>query len=170
VSRPGETPPERARHTIQDRKIMFIIAWNPLKFPLIVALPEGHPFDAEYYRDHILAALVQFQPEDDGKQFIVHADDARTHTAQKYRTLYEENGLRLPPHPPHSSDLAPSDFFMFGYVKERLKGMMFPLYEELLDIIGEVVTSIESKTLTAVFEHWMERQEWAFKNTGDYYP
>jgi hypothetical protein len=26
----GETPPKRARHTIQDRKIMVIIAWNPL--------------------------------------------------------------------------------------------------------------------------------------------
>jgi hypothetical protein len=27
-------------------------------------------------------------------------------------------------------------------------------YEELLDAIGEVVTGIESETLTAVFEHW----------------
>jgi hypothetical protein len=28
--RPEETPPESARHTIQDRKIMVTIAWNPL--------------------------------------------------------------------------------------------------------------------------------------------
>jgi hypothetical protein len=48
--------------------------------------------------------------------------------------------------------------------------MVFPSYEELLDAIGEVVTNIESETLTAVFEYWMERPEWVFKNNGDYYP
>jgi hypothetical protein len=54
----------------------------------------------------------------------------------------EENGLRLAPHPLYSPDLAPSGFFLFGYVKERLKGMVFPSYEELLDEIGEVVTGL----------------------------
>jgi hypothetical protein len=56
--RPGETPPEMARHTIQDRKIMVAITWNPLGFPLIVALPRVPTFNAEYYRDNILAALT----------------------------------------------------------------------------------------------------------------
>jgi hypothetical protein len=35
--------------------------------------------------------------------------------------------------------------------------MAFPSSDELLGTIGEVVTGIESETLTAVFEHWMER-------------
>jgi hypothetical protein len=48
--------------------------------------------------------------------------------------------------------------------------MVSPSYEELLDAIGEVVTGIESETLTAVFEPWMERLEWMSKNNGDYYP
>jgi hypothetical protein len=39
-----------------------------------------------------------------------------------------------------------------------------------LDAIGEMVIGIESETLTAVFEHWMERLEWVSKNNGDYYP
>jgi hypothetical protein len=68
------------------------------------------------------------------------------------------------------ADLAPSDFFLFSYAKERLKGMVFPSYEELLDAIGEVVTGIKSETLTAVFEHWMERLEWVSQSNGDYYP
>jgi hypothetical protein len=59
------------------------------------------------------------------------------------------------------TDLAPSDFFLFGYVKEHLKGMAFLSYEGLLDAIGE---------MAVVFEHWMERLEWVSKNNGDYYP
>jgi hypothetical protein len=35
------------------------IGWNPLGFPLIVALPKGRTFNAEYYYDNILAALTQ---------------------------------------------------------------------------------------------------------------
>jgi hypothetical protein len=46
---------------------------------------------------------------------------------------------------------------------------MFPSDEELLDAISEVVTGIESETLIAVFEHWMERLECVSKNNGDYY-
>jgi histone-lysine N-methyltransferase SETMAR len=149
---------------------MVTIAWNPLGFPLIVALPKGCTFNAEYYRDNILAPLTQFQPEDDGRKFAVHADNATVHTAQKWRTFCEENELRLAPHPTYSPYLALSNFFLFSYVKERLKGMVFPSYEELLDAIGKVVTGIESETLTAVFEHWMERLEWMSKNNGDYYP
>jgi hypothetical protein len=48
--------------------------------------------------------------------------------------------------------------------------MVFPSYEELLDPIDELVTFIESETLTSLFEHWMERLEWVSKNNGDYYP
>jgi hypothetical protein len=47
---------------------------------------------------------------------------------------------------------------------------VFPSYEELLNAIGEVVAGIESETLTAVFEHWIESLEWVSKNNGDYYP
>jgi transposase len=137
---------------------------------LIVALPNGRTFNAEYYRDNILATLIQLHPEDDRRKLVVHADNASAHTAQKCQTFCEENGLRLAPHPSYSSVLAPSDFFLFGYVKERLKRMVFPSYEELVDAIGEVVTGIESETLTAVFEHWTERLEWVSKNNGDYYP
>jgi transposase len=122
-------------------------------FPLIVALPNGRTLNAEYYCNNVLAALTQLQPEDDGRKFVVHADNAKAHTAQKCRTFCEENVLRLAPHPPYSPDLTPSDFFLFDYVKERLKGMVSPSCEELLDAICEVVTSIESEALTAVFEH-----------------
>jgi hypothetical protein len=149
---------------------MVTIAWNPLGFLLIVALPKWRTFNAEYYRDNILAALTQLQPENDGRKLVVHANNARVHIAQKCWTFCEENGLWPPPHPPYSPDLAPFDFFLFGYVKERLKGMVFPSCEESLCAIGEVMTGLESETLTTVFEHWMERLRWMSKNNGDYSP
>jgi hypothetical protein len=109
--RPGETPPESRSHAIQDRKIMVTIAWNPLGFPLIVVPPNGCTFNAGSYRDNILAALTQLQLEDDGRKLIVHADNARAHTAQKYRTFCEEmdrGSLRI--HPTHLISHQPTSF------------------------------------------------------------
>jgi hypothetical protein len=108
---PGETPPERARHTIQDGKIMVAIAWNPLKCPLIVALPKVRTFNAEYYPDNILAALPQLQPEDDGPKLAVHADNARDHNAQKYRTFAKKMDCgSLPIYPTHLISRHPTSF------------------------------------------------------------
>jgi hypothetical protein len=61
--RPDEEPPERARHTIQDQKIMVTITWNLLGFPVVDALPKRRIFNEEYYLDNILRALVSFLPE-----------------------------------------------------------------------------------------------------------
>jgi hypothetical protein len=37
----------------------------------------------------------------------------------------EELGFTLAPQPPCSPDLAPDDFFLFGYLKQHLEGKYF---------------------------------------------
>jgi hypothetical protein len=39
------------------------------------------------------------------------------------------------PHPPYNPDLAPSDFWLFGYVKTGLVGQRFEEPEELLEAV-----------------------------------
>jgi hypothetical protein len=73
-------------------------------------------------------------------------------------------------HPPYYPDLAPSDFFLFGYLQAKLQGMEFLSHLKLLEAIHTMVIGIGSDTLNAVFEEWMERVEWVSKNNGDYYP
>jgi histone-lysine N-methyltransferase SETMAR len=168
--RPDEEPPERARHTIQHKKLMVTIAWNALGFHVLDALPKGRIFNAEYYLDNILTALVSFLPEAGEEQLVVHADNARPHTARKSRTFCEENRLRLATRPPYSPDLAPSNFFLFRHVKNHLQGMTFSTGEELLTGIHEGLADITAETLQGIFEHWMQRLECVSQNNGDYYP
>jgi hypothetical protein len=107
----GETPPERAMNTIQDRKIMVTIAWNPLGFPLIVALTKERTFNAEYYRNNILVALTQLQPEEDGRKLIVQSDNARAHTAQNVEFFAKKMDCgSLPIHPTHLISHHPTSF------------------------------------------------------------
>jgi hypothetical protein len=77
-----EQPPERPRHAIQGPKMM-IIAWNPLGFHLLGALPKSNIFHAECYRVNSLTKLLPLRSEIDEGRLVTHADNARPHTARK---------------------------------------------------------------------------------------
>jgi hypothetical protein len=126
--------------------MMVTIAWNSLGFPLLDALPKGNPFDAEYYRVNIRTELLPLRPQGNGRRLVIHADDARPHTVRKCRAFCEENRRRLVVHPPDSSNLASSDFFLFGHIKHCLQGIAFPPREELLAAIHEIVVAIPRPT------------------------
>jgi histone-lysine N-methyltransferase SETMAR len=111
--------------------MMVTIAWNPLGFHLLDALPKGNTFNAKYYRVNLLTKLLPLRPQVDGRRPVIHAGNARPHMARKCRAFCEENLLRLAMHPAYSPDLAPSDFFLFGHIKHCLHGIAFPSREEL---------------------------------------
>jgi hypothetical protein len=61
------------------------------------------------------------------------------------------------PHPPYSPILAPSDFYLFNHLKERLQGQHFEDGDQLFDAIMALTGTIEKVILQRVFLEWMER-------------
>jgi histone-lysine N-methyltransferase SETMAR len=139
--------------------MMVTIPWNPLGFHWLEALPKANTFNAEYYRVNIFTELLPFRPQIDGRRLVIHADNAKSHTTRKCRAFCQENRLRLAVHPPYSPDLAPSDFFLFGHIKHYLQGIAFPLHEESLAAIHEILGAIARPTLEDGFRHCVERLE-----------
>ena len=56
---------------------------------------------------------------------IFFQDNARPHTAARTLAKIEDLGWKLLTHPPYSPDLAPSDFHLFGPLKESMRGIHF---------------------------------------------
>jgi hypothetical protein len=50
-------------------------------------------------------------------------DDSPIHRSKAVMERIEVIPLELAPHPHYSPDLAPSDFFLFGYIKQKLPVM-----------------------------------------------
>jgi hypothetical protein len=63
--------------------MMLTPAWTPLGLHLLDALSKGNIFNAEYCRINILTELLPLRPEVDGRRLVIHADNARPHTARK---------------------------------------------------------------------------------------
>jgi histone-lysine N-methyltransferase SETMAR len=71
------------------------------------------------------------------------------------------------PHPPYSPDLAPSAFFLFGYVKGKLMRYRAETPSEFLVRIRIILAEIPRETLNAVFLEWMERLQKCVQVDGE---
>jgi hypothetical protein len=75
--------------------------------------------------------------------------------------------MKQAPYPPYSPDLASSDFFLFGYVKEKLMGCRVETASELVRF-QVILAEISRETLNAAFREWMERLEKCVQVDGKY--
>ena len=66
-----------------------------------------------------------------------HQDNARSYTAWKTMETISQFGWMQLPHPPYNSDLAPSDFHLFGSLKEFRHGTKYSSDDEVKHIISK---------------------------------
>jgi histone-lysine N-methyltransferase SETMAR len=57
--------------------------------------------------------------------WFFHHDNSPAHRCKVCTEYLPSTGLKVLEHPPYSPDLAPCDFALFPYVKNRLKGRWF---------------------------------------------
>jgi histone-lysine N-methyltransferase SETMAR len=121
---------------------------------------KSRKFNEDYYVAEIFEPLSQWrsiEAASNERKLLVHADNARPHSAKSSTQYFNENRTKSAPHPPYSPDLAPSDFYLFGYVKRCLAGLSFEDAHQLLAAIEAVLHGIEKVTLQALFLEWMGR-------------
>ena len=114
---------------------MLIIFWNPNGFLLVDALDDDRVYNADYFINEILGEIIsrtEYDGEISNKKLMLHFDNARPHNAKKVTPFLDQNGINIAPHPPYSPDIPPSDFFLFGYIKNRLQEFDFDCVEDLL--------------------------------------
>jgi hypothetical protein len=89
--------------SVQCKKLMITIVcvWNPTGFHVTCALPKGCKFNSSYYQSDIIGPLSEWPSEQAGAAsatLIVHADNARLHTAAAAASqqFMEENEMARP--------------------------------------------------------------------------
>jgi histone-lysine N-methyltransferase SETMAR len=150
---------------------MVTIFWNPGRFHLVNILPKGFKFNASYYVTQILDLLSRWRRTQVGRtnrKLIVHADNARPHTAETTWQFMEQNLMQRAPHPAYSPDLAPSDYYLFGYVKQLLSVCQFADQDSLLQAASNILVGIEKVTLENVFHNWVKRPCQCSATGGEY--
>ena len=73
------------------------------------------------------------------KGIFLQQNNARVPTCKVAMDAVERNGYQLIPHPAYSPDLAPSDFFLFPYLKKDIRGLHFRSDEDVVTAVEEWV-------------------------------
>jgi hypothetical protein len=103
-----------------------------------------------------------------GREFLVHADNARPHTAKLSTQHFNENRMKSAPHPPYCPNLASSHIYLFWYVKRYLAGLSLEDANQLLAAVEGVLEGTEKVTLQAVFLEWMDQLRKGIATNGEF--
>jgi hypothetical protein len=81
----------------------------------------------------------------------VHLDRYRVLSSNVPSRSFDKISLVTVRHPPYNPDLAPSDFWLFGYITATLRGRVFNDVYEFLEAVLEFLNEIHPSELQPVF-------------------
>jgi histone-lysine N-methyltransferase SETMAR len=123
-------------------------------------LPTNASFKSTYFCELIVPRLAGAAfPGQAGQRkrgVYLHMDNTRPHNSRKSLHCVADNQFKRIPHSPYSPDIAPSDSYLFGTVKQRLQTCKGRSFEELQENVHEILSLIGPDELEATMRAWME--------------
>ena len=129
------------RRSVRQRsagKIMATVFRDIEGVILVNFMPKGTTINADVYIDNLRklkARLRRVRPYLDMSKVLLQHDNARSHTSLKTREVIASFGWTTVTHPPYSPDLAPSDYHLFGPLKEGVRGKHFISNQEVKNAV-----------------------------------
>jgi hypothetical protein len=99
----------------------------------------------------------------------LHFDNSPYHTPDEVMEEISRFLCRRVPHPPYSLDLAISDFYLFGRLKERLAGVAAIDVTDLQNEVTRILAKCSEEEKVRAFDHWIERCASVPSRDGEYF-
>ncbi len=157
--RSTEQRPRKAKRQRADRKTMLTAFFDVKGVVLAEFLPPGESVEQESYietlkrlrenihrrRPNLWGKVRRGQP----RPFLLHHDNASSHTGILTLAYIGENNMEMLAHPPYSPDLAPCDFFLFPRLKNELRGHRFRTIPDLQVAVQRTLRNIPPEDFEA---------------------
>ncbi len=101
-------------------------------------------------------------------QVLLQHDDARPHTSLRTSEAIASFGWTVLPHPVFSLDLAPSDYHLFGPLKDGLRGRHFKDDEEVKDAVRKWLYRRDKRFYRDGMSALVNRWRKCVESDGDY--
>jgi histone-lysine N-methyltransferase SETMAR len=138
-------PPKKFRVQASAGKLMATVFWDAKGVIHIDYVPPKTTITGQYYAELLMRLRESMIEKRRGMMrhgvLLLH-DNSPCHKANVAQAALRKAGFEELPHPPYSPDLAPSDFYLFRYLKPHLKGKRFGDDDE-----------VKQET-----QHWLEEQ------------
>ena len=117
---------------------------------------------------HLRDVVCRKRPELwENQTWMLYHNNAPAHALLLIRSYLAKHQRSVVPHPPHSPDLTPADFFLLPKLQTTLKGRHFQTIEIQENAIREL------RAITGVFQEafqqWKKCWEQCIASRGDYF-
>lgn len=157
----------------KSRKTMVTIFFNIDGLQLLDVKPKGIKINADYFIENIISPLESLEITEKAKiqkqAMYLHYDNSPVHTAVKVKNYLDTTSFTLMPHPCYSPDLAPSDFGIFGTMKNSFIGQDFESEEALIEAIYNFFENLPNDFWKKIFKEWKIRLRECIEANGDYF-
>jgi hypothetical protein len=102
-----------------------------------------------------------------GRNIIILHDNARPHAARLTSEAIAKMGWEVLPHPSYSPDLAPSDYHLFGFVKDQLRGQRYETTEAIQKAVRQCLRMAGTEFYRRGIFKLPERWEKCVQRSGD---
>ncbi|UYV75280.1 hypothetical protein LAZ67_12003281 [Cordylochernes scorpioides] len=158
---PHEPRPKKARQVRSNGKVLLTVFFDCRGVVHHEFLPQGRTVNKEYYLQvmrNLREAIRQKRPDLwKNKNWLLHHDNAPSHTSLLVRDFLAKNNTLMMPQPPYSPDLAPCDFFLFPKLKRPMKGRRYTTLDEIKTASKEELIKILKNDFLKFFEDWKNR-------------
>jgi len=94
---------------------------------------------------------------DFAEDWVLHHNNAPTHTALSIREFLAKKNIPILPHPPYSPDLALCDFYLFRNLKLKLKGHHFGTIENIQQTVTDELNTLTENDFRYCYDQWKKR-------------
>ena len=112
-------------------KMMGTVFWDAEGLILVEFLERGQTITAARYVQTLHKLLRALRDKRRGRNIIILHDNARPHAARLTSEAIAKMGWDVLPHPSCSPDVAPSDYHLFGFIKNQLRGQRYETTEAI---------------------------------------
>jgi len=165
--------PKMARQVKSNLKSMIITFFDIKGIVHKEFVPTGRTVNSGFYcevlwrmHEKVRRQCPQLWQE---QTWLLHHDNAPSHTSVLTHQFLEKNKIAVIPHPPYSPYLAPCDFFLFPKMKLKLKGCWFDTIEEIQAESYSVLDTLTEKDFQEAFQKWRRRWDRCLHVGGNYF-
>ena len=158
---PGSPRPTKFKMQPSAGKVMATVFWDAKGVIMLDFLPKRSTITGVYYANLLDQLRTTIHEKLRGKLYkgvLLQQNNARVPTCKVAMDAVERNRCELIPHHAYSSDLAPSDFFLFPNLKKHIRGLHFQSDEEVVTAVEEWVNGKDpdffSSGLMALERRW----------------
>jgi transposase len=151
---------------------MITFFWNSSGLYVHRFLESGKSVNSTYFIEYVLGDIEHLPVLQTAigqkKKSVLHMDNSPIHESCAVTQKVASLPLALAPHRLYSPELAQSDFFLFGYLKEKIPGIDFESPHALIDWIQLICQASPRHALDKVFESWLRRAQDCINSQGSY--